>query len=515
MTQKISKRNAFRYLNNLTFSEAIIDSILTYLETSEIPADLDGRQKRKFISRFSKHWEERNGDLYFIPLDLKAIPSEIVNDVLTELYENPVLSLAKGINRLYDTVRKRYVGITRQEVTDFLRRREEYQLTFHAPKKSQKPIFATFANEKFGCDLVDMNRYKSHNGQYRYILTVVDFFSRKAFAEKLKHKTVESVIEAFDKIIREQTNGTYPITLVCDNGSEFELDEWCEEHKIRLAHTASHTPTQNSLTENFNGQLRRLIRANFVRRSDLVWIEDLQMLLDNHNGTTQKLTKFAPNQIWTEGRRKPANTTIDDTDELADIPATQDQNVSAAAARIQDRAEKQLAKLKKQTLEVGDHVRVSTSALHTNIRKVEKAGLSKLVVIRFSTRIYVIHKIVKSNAKKEFQTVKYVLKTLSGDLLYEEPNPKYPDRATQVQKFSVTVLLKVDPNTVTTRNAAVEKKLNSVAREESSDEEEEEVPIRVPRRRNQPVQREEPRPVRARRVPARVAEGVDLGDYAL
>jgi transposase InsO family protein len=514
MTQKISKRNAYKYLNNLTFTEPIIEGIIHYLETEEIPADMDMRQKRKFIARFSKNWANRDGDLFFIPLDLKAIPEENINGVLTAVYADPVQSLGKGINRFYDIVRRSYVGISRQAVTDFLRRQEEYQLTFRAPKKAQKPVFATFSNEKWGCDLIDMNRYKKHNQQYRYILTVVDFFSRRSFAEKIKHKDVESVIAAFDKIVTEQTNGTYPISLVCDNGSEFELNDWCKEHKIRLAHTSSHTPTQNSLTENFNGQLRRLIRANFVRRSDLVWIEDLQMMLDNHNGTKQKLTKFAPDEIWSEGRKKPRIKKIKEegistpTDQLDGLPATKDENISAAASRITDRAEKQLTKLRNQQLAVGDYVRASTSALHSNIRKVEKAGLGKLVVIRFSTKIYIIFKIVKSTAKKEFQTNKYILKKQNGELVGEEPNPRYPERELRAQKFTVTELLKVDPNTVTTRNAATEKKLNKVAREDSSDSDDEADP-RPPRRRAAPVVREGPRPQRIRRAPA------PLNDYDL
>jgi hypothetical protein len=36
-----------------------------------------------------------------------------------------------------------------------------------------------------------------------------------------------------------------PVPLVCDNEAEFELDEWCEEHPIRLLPTASHTPKHN------------------------------------------------------------------------------------------------------------------------------------------------------------------------------------------------------------------------------------------------------------------------------
>src|SRR5258708_19408509 len=86
--------------------------------------------------------------------------------------------------------------------------------TLFQSKKAQKPIVAIFPNEKWGCDLVDMNRYTKHNKHYRYILTVVDFFSRKAFAEKIKTKDEEPEINAFNKILDKQASETYPITLV-------------------------------------------------------------------------------------------------------------------------------------------------------------------------------------------------------------------------------------------------------------------------------------------------------------
>jgi hypothetical protein len=64
-------------------------------------------------------------------------------------------------------------------------------------------------------------------------------------------------------------------------------------------------------------------------------------------------------------------------DELGDLPLDKNENIETATDRIKVKTEKLLNKLRNQQLSVGDHVRVSTSALTPNIRKVEKARLSK------------------------------------------------------------------------------------------------------------------------------------------
>ena len=50
-------------------------------------------------------------------------------------------------------------------------------------------------------DLVDMTHWSDHNDGYRYILTVIDVFSKFAWAVALKKKDARTVAEAFESII--------------------------------------------------------------------------------------------------------------------------------------------------------------------------------------------------------------------------------------------------------------------------------------------------------------------------
>lgn len=454
---KYNKVQVYKYLNNLDFTEQFINEVKDYLQTDKLPEFTDDRAKRKFIKRFSRDWSILNGYLYFIPLKLVVIPHDEIQERLQEIYDDPVLSLGKGQQAFYDTVKANYLGISRQMATTFLKKQEIYQMTFQKKRVAQKPIYGLYPNEKWGCDLIDMNQYTSHNNNYRYILTVIDYFSRKVFAVALKTKDLESSIDGFKTIVSTQSFNTYPQILICDNGSEFELKDWCKSHKIKLLHTESHSPTQNSLIENFNGSLRRLIRANFVRNNNLNWIDELSILLTNYNSKKHKTTGYVPNDIWREEKGKVK--LIDETDNLDE---TKEQKISNLSKKTTSRAQSQIEQLQKQTLSVGDTVRVSTRSLNSEVRRLVKAGNQKLVVVKFSAKVFKVDKVIQSKQSKEFALSKYVLKDKKGKVLLEEYNAKYPNKILKPRRFNITDLLKIDPNTVNIKTKKDEEYLNKI-----------------------------------------------------
>ena len=70
-------------------------------------------------------------------------------------------------------------------------------------------------DEIWSADLVEMSNDKS----YHYILTVIDIFSKYAWAIPLKNKQSMTVIDAFKSIITQSKRS--PTKLWCDYGSEF------------------------------------------------------------------------------------------------------------------------------------------------------------------------------------------------------------------------------------------------------------------------------------------------------
>src|SRR3981189_2006426 len=69
-------------------------------------------------------------------------------------------------------------------------------------------------------DLVEMIEFHNVNDGYRYLLTVVDLFSRYAWARPIKSKNAADVTLAFRSILSQDRRK--PKKLQTDNGREFE-----------------------------------------------------------------------------------------------------------------------------------------------------------------------------------------------------------------------------------------------------------------------------------------------------
>ncbi len=75
--------------------------------------------------------------------------------------------------------------------------------SLHKPARKKFPVRsyrAKFKNQFWQADLNEMIPYKNENKNFKYILTVIDVFSRYAWALPLKNKTAGEVKSAFVKI---------------------------------------------------------------------------------------------------------------------------------------------------------------------------------------------------------------------------------------------------------------------------------------------------------------------------
>ena len=66
-------------------------------------------------------------------------------------------------------------------------------------------------------DLADLSSFSKYNEKYKYLLNVIDIFSRYAWSVPLKHKTGNSITSGL-KVLFQHTK---PITIQSDKGTEF------------------------------------------------------------------------------------------------------------------------------------------------------------------------------------------------------------------------------------------------------------------------------------------------------
>jgi hypothetical protein len=263
----MTSRGLFLKLNNYDYSDEHIEVVKQYLINGTFPPKLKDSEKTHIKVQY-KDFGVKDNQIYYKPLDLLVVPNSNKQELLKETYDNPLYGLGAGIKSFYNKIIGKYLGITRKDVDDFLKTQQYYQLTKAAPRVVNRPIIAKYPNHRWAADLVDMGYYAADNRNFKWILTIIDFFTKKVFAYALKNKEAETVRNGFEQIC--SSVNTYPLILQTDNGGEFVneiLRDWATDHNVKLVRTLSYSPTSNGLIENFNNLLRKMIREGFIRKN--------------------------------------------------------------------------------------------------------------------------------------------------------------------------------------------------------------------------------------------------------
>ena len=88
----------------------------------------------------------------------------------------------------------------------------------------RRKVYYSFKDNIWGVDLADMQLISKYNKGIRYLLCVIDLFSRYAWVIPLKNKKGDSVVEGFKKIFDDSNRK--PNKIWVDHGSEFYINKF-------------------------------------------------------------------------------------------------------------------------------------------------------------------------------------------------------------------------------------------------------------------------------------------------
>jgi hypothetical protein len=409
----MSSANRYLYvkLNNYNYSDDYLDAVVGFLKNGVFPADMTRAHQNTLKKRYSADFIVKGTNtLFYKPLNLEIVRPAEREAKLKLLYDDPKIGIGAGIRSFYNKVLQQYLGIRRTDVAEFLQKQTPYQLTKKERRPTNKPVIGEYPNHRWEADLIDVSNYSGHNARKKYILTVIDCFSKYVFAAPLVTKTAKSITRELERIAANQSGGIYPVILQTDNGGEFlgDMKPWCESKNIRQVFSRTHTPQTNGLVENFNLYLRQMIREGFVRTNTLNWTRHLNDYLYNRNHTKHTATKYTPAEVWTAtrepivkgGRVLPAT--------LGDKPLTQNQKQNNVKKRTITRARKELDRYEDEKFVIGDKVRIKLAAIDTKVRKEIKAGNEKLLPIKYTPDVFDVVKVFNPKAntlqKPQYET---------------------------------------------------------------------------------------------------------------
>lgn len=250
--------------------------------------------------------------------------------------------------------------ISRRYIEEWLKKQKVHQLyTNKKPQTSIRPIISKAPGQFLQMDLIDFSKKPSTEG-YKYILNVIDIFSRKVWLEPLYNKTIADVIPKLNSIV-EIIQKDYKIIIIqSDNGAEFNISF----PTIRHIQSQPHTPQQNGIV---CGTIKKIL-FKYLYQDKEVWDEDILLQVENvYNDTLNTSTGKTPDEAYV---LKPAEQNVL-TESIKKTKAKSYKNIDTV-------------------LQVGDKVRVIIPAT-----KIKTKGEPL-----WSKDIYTIKKVIPGNSIK-------------------------------------------------------------------------------------------------------------------
>ena len=144
-----------------------------------------------------------------------------IEKVLEDLYMNPRKpSSLGGVERLFKAAKLAIPALKKEQVVKFLEQKFAYsQHKQIARKFSKRSVIATAQYDVYQMDIADMQKFSAENDEFRYLLVVIDCFSKYAFASPLKNKTPTEVIRGLLIVFKQ-----YGLCakIFSDSGKEFK-----------------------------------------------------------------------------------------------------------------------------------------------------------------------------------------------------------------------------------------------------------------------------------------------------
>lgn len=219
-------------------------------------------------------------------------------------------------------------------------------------------------------DLGELPQHAKENKGHKFILIVIDCFSKYLWTRALKSKSAEVVSKAMEDVLKGQR---HPKNLQSDQGTEFYNTRFSALIKrYSINHYSTYTIKKASMAERVIRTLKEKIHKSFNLRGTYRWIDILQDLTKSYNNTVHRTIGMKPVEVNRKNELELLKTCYG--------------------------IEKNLQKRSKILFNVGDMVRISK----------EKSVFEKGYTPRWSTELFKIVQVLQSSP------VTYLLEDLQG-----------------------------------------------------------------------------------------------------
>ena len=290
--KSISLRD-FRAAQNESLDIRRVIDIITSDTYPSVAEKRAGTAYFRSLARYFKNLVIIDGVLYKPEKEkaLLVVPPKYTSLVYHELHVNMG---HLGVNRVYQLAKERFFWPNMQnDIKNFITNCCPCVRDKHPLYRTQCPLQSISSSAPFEMISVDFLELEK-SGQYRYLLVIVDHFTRYAEVFPTCNKSAKTAAsKLYDQFILRYG---YPERLHSDRGGEFTNQIWKEINsmcRIKKTQTTAYHPQGNGQVERFNRTLVQMLRTLSDDHKHS-WQKHAQKLTHAYNCTVNDATGYSP-----------------------------------------------------------------------------------------------------------------------------------------------------------------------------------------------------------------------------
>ena len=160
-------------------------------------------------------------------------------------------------------------------------------------KFNKRKVYSQFKDNIWGVDLVDMQSLSRKNKSIKYPFCAIGLYSKYAFVIPLKDKKGISIVNAFNKIIKQSNRK--PNKIWVDQGGEFYnnvFEKWLSDNDINMYST--YNEGKSVVAERFIRTLKNKLYKHMAATGKNVYYNVLDDVVNKYNNTKHSTIKMKP-----------------------------------------------------------------------------------------------------------------------------------------------------------------------------------------------------------------------------
>ena len=160
-------------------------------------------------------------------------------------------------------------------------------------KFNKRKVYSQFKDNIWGVDLADMQSLGKKDKGIKYLLCAIDLYSKYAFVVPLKDKKGISIVNAFNKIIKQSNRK--PNKIWVDQGGEFYnqvFKKWLSDNDIIMYST--YNEGKSVVAERFIRTLKNKLYKHMTATGKNVYYDVLDDVVNEYNNTKHNTIKMKP-----------------------------------------------------------------------------------------------------------------------------------------------------------------------------------------------------------------------------